>query len=131
MQQNDRRTVARRGEAIAAAHLCARRFELIARNVRTRHGEIDLIAVDRRTLVFVEVKTRCIERDRRTIRDDQDPLRGLGTRQRARLRRLASSWLRESRRARPFAHAVRFDAIGVVIDTCGAVRRIEHIENAW
>jgi putative endonuclease len=98
--------------------------------VRTRHGEIDLIARDRRTLVFVEVKTRCVRRAQTSIRDDQLPLAGLGARQRARLRRLALAWLSEHRGTRGPA-SIRFDAIGVVLDPRGRVRSLEHVENAW
>ena len=46
------------GESIAAAHLEASGLKIMARNFRTRYGEIDLIAEDGDTLVFVEVKTR-------------------------------------------------------------------------
>lgn len=47
------------GEAEAAAFLARRGFRVLARNVRVpRVGEIDLIALDGRTLVFVEVKAR-------------------------------------------------------------------------
>ncbi len=48
----------RLGEELAAAHLRRLGFATLARNVRTRHGEIDLIVFDGRTLAFVEVKTR-------------------------------------------------------------------------
>ena len=46
------------GEAIAVAHLESLGFSLTARNYRTRYGEVDLVARDRETLVFVEVRTR-------------------------------------------------------------------------
>ncbi|HLB20976.1 MAG TPA: YraN family protein, partial [Solirubrobacteraceae bacterium] len=103
----------------------------LARNVRTRHGEIDLIAFDGRALVFAEVKTRCVSVRQHAIRDDQNPLRGLGARQRARLRRLAAAWLRDTRNVRPRAATIRFDAIGLVLDTSGAQRRIDHVEDAF
>ncbi len=45
-------------EALAANFLTARGVEIIARNYRCRGGEIDLIAHDRDTLVFVEVRLR-------------------------------------------------------------------------
>ena len=48
----------RRGEQLAALHLERLGFEILARNERTRHGEIDLIACDGETIVFAEVKTR-------------------------------------------------------------------------
>ena len=46
------------GENIAAAHLEQHGFQIVARNFRTRFGEIDLIAQNERYLLFVEVKTR-------------------------------------------------------------------------
>ena len=48
----------KRGEDIAARFLLEKGLALIARNFRDKFGEIDIIAKDRETLVFVEVKTR-------------------------------------------------------------------------
>ncbi len=47
-----------RAEALAAEFLVARGLTIVARNFRTRRGEIDLIARDGETLVFVEVRLR-------------------------------------------------------------------------
>jgi putative endonuclease len=126
-----RRALGRRGEELAAEYLHSRGYSLLDRNARTRNGEIDLVVRDRHALVFVEVKTRRVSRSQRTLRADQAPLAGLGMRQRARLRRLAAAWLADEQRSRPFAEAVRFDAIGVVLGHDGALREIEHVENAW
>ncbi len=82
------------------------------------------------TLVFVEVKTRRVGARQAAPREDQLPLAGLGARQRARLRRLALAWLRETA-ARPRAATIRFDAIGVVIDAHERLRRLDHVEDAW
>jgi putative endonuclease len=122
-----------RGEQLAADHLRRVGYEILARNVRTRHGEIDLIAADRGALVFVEVKTRRVSARRGTLGVEQAPLSGLGARQRARLRRLAAAWLadRDRPRPRPKAGTVRFDAIGVSIDPHDRPVRIEHIPAAW
>ena len=46
------------GEALAAEYLRKKRYSILATNFRTRMGEIDLIASNRRYLVFVEVKLR-------------------------------------------------------------------------
>ena len=46
------------GEDLACAHLRARGMKVLARNYRCRSGEIDVVADDRGTLVFVEVKER-------------------------------------------------------------------------
>lgn len=129
--RDPRHALGRRGEELAARHLRKRGFAVIERNARTRHGEIDLIAFDGSTLVFAEVKTRRVGGAQRALREDQDPLAALGTRQRTRLRRLAAAWLAEQARSGPFAEIIRFDAIGVVTDARGRVRRIEHVEDAW
>lgn len=46
------------GEAKAAEHLRKKRYRIIAQGFRSRFGEIDLIAYNRKYLVFVEVKLR-------------------------------------------------------------------------
>ncbi len=48
----------RQGEALAARYLQRRGWQVVARNVRTPYGEIDLVARDGTVWVFVEVKTR-------------------------------------------------------------------------
>jgi len=126
-----RRSLGRLGEDLAAAHFERLDFRLLARNVRTRHGEIDLIVFDGYTLVFAEVKTRRVRARQRDIRPDQEPLSWLHTRQLARLRRLAAAWLRDREQARPRARAIRFDAVGVIVDEEGTPRRLDHIEQAW
>jgi putative endonuclease len=47
-----------RGEGLAATFLRKKGYKIIAQNYKTSIGEIDIIARDRETLVFVEVKTR-------------------------------------------------------------------------
>lgn len=51
-----------RAETVAAEHLARHGLTIVARNFRTRFGEIDVIARDGRTLVFVEVRMRSSER---------------------------------------------------------------------
>jgi putative endonuclease len=58
----DRAGAGARAEAQAARFLAARGLTIVARNFRTRHGEIDLIARDGGTLVFVEVRRRASAR---------------------------------------------------------------------
>lgn len=129
------------GEELALKHLLARGFELLARNYRTPRGEIDLIVFDGRALAFVEVKTRQVRNPHRRpgqaaihgpldSRDLPLPLEGLRHLQRARLRRLASAWLREAPSA-PRAPQLRFDAIGVLVDAQHTLLRLDHVEDAW
>lgn len=126
-----RQRLARSGEQLAAEHLHRLGFSPLGRNERTRYGEIDLIAFDGRTLVFVEVKTRRGDARPRPPRPDQQPLVWLRPRQRIRLRRLAAAWLADARHIRPTAHTIRFDAIGVMVDSRDRLLRLDHIEGAW
>ena len=103
---------------------------MIERNSRTRYGEIDLIAFDGHTLVFVEVKTRRA-RGRRQLTPEEQPLVWLRTSQRRRLRRLAAAWLHSAARDRPKAHTIRFDGIGVIVDETDTLVSLDHIEGAW
>ena len=60
MGQQNKKTIGQEGEDIAADYLVKNGFEMITRNYRYGHGEIDIIVKDRSNdhLVFVEVKTR-------------------------------------------------------------------------
>lgn len=122
----DNRPLGRLGEEIAAAHLERRGYAVLARNARTRHGEIDLVARHGHALVFVEVKTR------RALRRGapDDPLEGIRVRQRLRLRQLAGAWL-AANPPRPAPTLIRFDAIGVTVDRRGRLLRLDHVEDAW
>jgi putative endonuclease len=127
-----RRALGALGEELAAAHFRRLGFSVLARNVRTRRGEIDLIAFDGATLVFAEVKTRRARRPRdRPIPPEEEPLSTLRRAQRARLRGLALAWLSEQARVRPSARTIRFDAVGVIVDRRERLVRLDHLEAAW
>jgi putative endonuclease len=120
------------GEEVAAAHLRELGFAVLARNARTRQGEIDLVACDGDVLVFAEVKTRRAAAAMGQPRVHQEPLADLRPRQRARLRRLATGWLADRANIPPNARTIRFDAIGVLLDSgSGKPVRLDHIEGAW
>jgi putative endonuclease len=89
---SDRVTRYRRGrlsEWLAAAALLARGYRILGRRVRTPYGEIDLIAVRRRRLAFVEVKRRATRLAAEAA---------ITPRQASRIMRAAEFWI--SRRAR-------------------------------
>lgn len=109
------------GEALAAAHLERLGYRILARRYRTRHGEIDIVAADGREIVFVEVKARGA---------GGDPWQNLHAVKQDQVRRMAAAWLADVE-DRPFAHRLRFDAIGVVLDAGGGLLRLEHLEDAW
>ena len=58
MSEDPRHLLGEFGEDIACRELCRLGYDILARRHRTRYGEIDVIARDGRTTVFVEVKTR-------------------------------------------------------------------------
>lgn len=113
------------------AHFHRLGFTPLGRNERTRYGEIDLVVFDGHTLVFAEVKTRRVSAHKQSIRPDQQPLAWLHRRQSRRLRRLAAAWLCDKQHIRPTAHTIRFDAIGVILDTKDRLISLDHVEAAW
>jgi putative endonuclease len=114
------------GERIAAEHLEHRGFEIVDRNYRTRHGELDLVAADTQALVFCEVKTRVAG----GTRGPAGPLDAIGPLKQRRLRALASEWLAATP-DRPHRPDLRFDAIGVTITPGGDLLALEHLEAAF
>jgi putative endonuclease len=122
MSTDPRHRLGRRGEELAAEHLERRGFAIVARNHRTRFGEIDLIAHDGETLVICEVKTRRA--------GPGSPWDALGVTKQRQVREMARAYLAETR-DRPPAKQCRFDAIGVVIDARGRLVRLDHLENAF
>jgi putative endonuclease len=131
-REDPRRKLGALGEQLAVEHLRRLGFVIVERNVRTRHGEIDLIAFDEQgTLIFVEVKTLRARNRRRGVCPDEQPLAWLKFSQRNRLRGLAQAWLYETAARRPRARTIRFDAIGVIVDGQDRLLRLDHLEGAW
>src|SRR5437764_8083515 len=60
-RQSDRDPLGERGENMAAKYLRNQGYKIILRNFRCDCGEIDIVARDGKTLVFVEVKTRAYD----------------------------------------------------------------------
>ena len=121
MPTDTRRTTGIKGEEEAARFLTRSGYAILDRNVRTRAGEIDLVAKEGKTLVFVEVKTR------RELEGDP-PQAGVHTRKQNRLAKLAHGYLKQKRiRQTP----CRFDVVAVIINDEGGVKAIRHIPNAF
>jgi putative endonuclease len=118
-----RHHLGRIGEQLALEHLERLGYELVARNHRTRFGELDLVVCDGATLVFAEVKSRRSSRPGR-------PWENLHEAKRAQVRRMAAAFLAEVE-DRPRARELRFDAVGVTIDAQGRLVALEHLEGAF
>jgi putative endonuclease len=116
----------RRGEDLAVAHLERLGFAVVARNHRTRYGEIDVIACDGRALVFAEVKTR----RGGNVSPNRSPLESVDDEKQEQVRRMARAWLAETPE-RPRRSELRFDAIGVTLDAAGDLVALEHVEGAF
>ncbi len=111
----------RRGERAAERHLRSLGYKIVARRDRGRLGELDLVAVDRRTVVFVEVKTR---------RSHQagHPLEAVGPEKQARLSRLALAYLK---RHDLLECDSRFDVVAVTWPDGARRPTIDHVKSAF
>jgi putative endonuclease len=130
MSNDPRRDVGAIGERLAAEHLERRGYKIVERNYRTRCGELDIIASDGTTLVFCEVKSRLVTPRRTGVIDGHAALESVRAGKRLQVRRLAGRWLSERAR-RPRVPNLRFDAIGVTVDSGGRLVALEHVEDAF
>ncbi len=113
----DKQALGARGEELAARFLQDAGLEIVARNWRCRYGELDLIARDAVTTVFVEVKTR------RGLAYGT-PAEAVTFSKQQRIRRLALLWLAEQ--DGPWRN-IRFDVVSVLM-TPGHRPIIDHLE---
>ena len=108
------------GEDLAAAFLQGLGYVILTRNYRKRFGEIDIIAEEGDTLVFVEVKTR-------SSAAFGSPLEAVDARKQQRMARAALAYLSSRRQHdRP----ARFDVVAVRLQPQGRPQ-IEHVRNAF
>ena len=113
-------------EDLVAERLAAAAWEVVERNARTRHGELDIVALDGRTLVFVEVKAGRAG----SAYGPERPVHAVGPQKQRRIRRLATAWM-GGRRELPRYAEIRFDAVGVTYDHAGKVVDYEHLRGAF
>jgi len=111
----------KRGEAVAARFLRRLGYRIVARSQRDMLGEMDLIAIDRRTVVFVEVKTR-------KSHQAGHPAEAVGQAKQRRLTRLALGFLK---RHDLLEQRARFDVVAVTWPNEQAKPTIEHFPNAF
>lgn len=110
-----------RGEAAAARYLRRAGYKIVARGDRSQLGELDLVALDGRTVVFVEVKTR-------QASDEVHPSEAVDEAKQRRLTRLALAFLgRHGLLERP----ARFDVLAVTWPDGSRRPTIEHVKNAF
>jgi putative endonuclease len=109
-----------RGETAAARFLRRKGYKIVGRQQENRLGEIDIVAVDGRTVVFVEVKTRASA--------DEAPEAAVGDQKQRRLTRLALSYLRSHGL---LEYKARFDVVAVTWPEGQRRPTIEHFKDAF
>lgn len=110
-----------RGERAAARFLRGLGYKIVARSSRNQVGEIDLVAVDGRTVVFVEVKSR-------RSHDAGHPADAVDADKQRRLTRAALAFLRNHGL---LENASRFDVIAVTWPDDARHPTIEHFQHAF
>lgn len=123
---HQRLSTGRRAEQLVADRLEAAGWRIVARNARSRQGELDIIALDGRTLVFVEVKAGRAG----AAFGPERPILSVGPRKQLQVRRLAAAFM-AARRDLPRYDGIRFDAVGVTFDRADRLVEVEHIEAAF
>jgi putative endonuclease len=116
---SDRKSIGARGEEIATVFLRQQKYRIIENNYRCRCGEVDIIARDGKTIVFVEVKTR------RTASYGLPQLAVTPFKQRQ-ISKAALTYLTKNRLMEAKA---RFDVIGILLLT--SEPQVNHIKDAF
>src|SRR3972149_2761463 len=112
----------KKGERIAADFLKKNGFEIIEYNFHTRFGEIDLVAVDKDKLIFVEVKTKVGEKF-------GSPEEMISKNKFWQIQRTAEAYLLSKPEMRQKFPMQRIDAVAIVLAEDGEVGRINHYPN--
>lgn len=110
-----------RGEREAARHLRSQGFKIVARNARSRLGELDLIALDGECVVFVEVKTR-------TSHAAGNPVEAVTFAKQKKLTQIALAYLKQKKL---LDHRARFDVVAVSWPEGTRKPEIQHYRNAF
>ncbi|TKI54913.1 YraN family protein [Brevibacillus antibioticus] len=121
-----RRLLGQRGEQLAEGYLVNKGFRIVDRNVRTKRGEMDLIALDGNCLVFIEVRTR-------SSQFFGTAGESITWKKKQKLRELAIEYLQKTSQPIP---AFRFDVVAIYTGTStqgGDYMKpvIEHYESAF
>jgi putative endonuclease len=115
------KSLGERGEDAAARYLKRQGLRILERGHDSRLGEIDIIAVDDRTVVFVEVKTR-------SSNDAGHPTEAIDAHKQRRMTQSALAYLKSKRL---LESAARFDVVAVTWPDNSRGPQIEHYKNAF
>lgn len=116
-----RQALGKKGEELALHHITQLGWKLVAKNWRCEHGELDIVAQDDKTLVFIEVRTR---RGKSAM---ETALASVNQRKRERLAQLVDAYCLTEEIAE--TTPVRVDVIGIALEADGLFT-IEVVEDA-
>ena len=117
----NKRQQGNKGEDLAVDHLKANGYRILARNVRSKFGEIDCVAQQGKTLCFIEIKAR-------TSTTFGWPEESVHPQKQWRLVRLAR-WYLQAKRLEEVP--VRFDVISLLLNSDGTLARARIIPSAF
>ena len=127
MVKTEKRKKGDKGEEVAFLYLKNNGYKILDRNYENRFGEIDIIAQKDKEIIFVEVKTRRVERDK-IEGDELYPERNVDWKKQGKLIRAAEYYLIENKY--PDDTSWQIDVIGVELDEEIRKANLRHIKNA-
>ena len=127
MAKTEKRRKGDKGEEVAFLYLKNNGYKILDRNYENRFGEIDIIAQKDKEIIFVEVKTRRVERDK-IEGDELYPERNVDWKKQGKLIRAAEYYLIENKY--PDDTSWQIDVIGVELDEEIRKANLRHIKNA-
>ena len=128
-----RKTIGLRGEQEAIRYLRKRGYKIIAHRERILRGDIDIVALDKRTVVFIEVRSK-------TTTERGHPTETIDTRKKQRICTLANAYIK---RHRLEDYSFRLDVVTVLFTSPTSIQNhwlfrrssntpiIEHFQNAF
>lgn len=116
----NRLSLGEKGEKIARRYLKKKGYRILARNYRTRLGEIDLVAEEAGVVVFIEVKTRS------GIEYGQ-PFEAITRKKRRQISKVALEYLNNNKQ---FDRSARFDVVSILL-TSESSPQIEVVQDAF
>ena len=119
--RGQRKQLGNRGELLAAEFLEKLGYKILHRQLRGRFGELDLVALDGETVVFIEVKTR-------SNSAAGHPTESITPSKQAHMSRAALEFLKKRRWLN---HRSRFDVVAIIWPTDGQPPKIEHYISAF
>jgi putative endonuclease len=121
-RHDSRKKLGEYGEKLALEHLFSLNYECLEKNWRCRSGELDIIMLEKDTLVFVEVRTR------RLTGHFGSPQESVDIRKQRKVRETAQVYLHQHHK---HDSKIRFDLISVELSMQGDFIRLDHLQYAF